>query len=268
MTVDRYFLLLFIIFSVNRLFAENFFDPEKFLLILTNENIFFGKTYFSICIIIEINYFEHHFYQPFLTRIVVKGGVMYKMKFLYILVIPLVFIYSGISFAGDEEISLKVGDAAPEFVLNNQDGELWNTKDYIGKKRIVVYFYPAAMTGGCTKQACSYRDAKSELDGKDIVVVGISSDAVKNLKIFQQAYQLNFNLLSDATGEVARKFGVPIEEGATISREVGQDEIALVRSYTLYRWTFVIDKQGKIAYIDKEVEVAEEGNNILKFFEK
>ena len=152
-------------------------------------------------------------------------------------------LFAGILFAEEKELVLNVGDEAPGFVLNNQDGELWNIKTYLGKKNIVVYFYPAAMTGGCTKQACSYRDAKSDLEGQDIVVVGISGDAVKNLKAFQQAHQLNFNLLSDVSGEVAKKFGVPLNEGGSIARKIGEDEISLERSYTPNRWTFMIDKQ-------------------------
>ena len=176
--------------------------------------------------------------------------------------------YMGLSFAEEKDIKLNIGDKAPEFILNNQDGELWNIKDYLGKKNIVVYFYPAAMTGGCTKQACSYRDSKSALDGQDIVVVGISSDAVSGLKVFQQAHQLNFSLLSDASGEIAKKYGVPVEEGGTIQRKVGEKEVSLDRSFSPYRWTFIIDKQGKIANIDREVEAAEDSQNILKFFQK
>jgi len=183
-------------------------------------------------------------------------------------IMTIILLFAGILFAEEKELVLNVGDEAPGFVLNNQDGELWNIKTYLGKKNIVVYFYPAAMTGGCTKQACSYRDAKSDMEGQDIMVVGISGDAVKNLKAFQQAHQLNFNLLSDASGEVARKFGVPLEDGGSIVREIGEDEISLERSYTPNRWTFMIDKQGKIAYKDTDVKAADDSNNILHFFQK
>lgn len=186
----------------------------------------------------------------------------------HIWIVLTVLLSAGILIAQEKEVALNVGDEAPEFVLNNQDGELWNINTFLGKKNIVVYFYPAAMTGGCTKQACSYRDVKRELEGQDIIVVGISGDAVKNLKIFQQAHQLNFTLLSDATGNVAKAYGVPVSKGGSIKRKVGETEISLEHAYSLDRWTFIIDKQGKIAYKDTDVVAAEDGNKILEFFKK
>ena len=167
--------------------------------------------------------------------------------------------------ASDKEVKLNIGDSAPDIILNDQDGNLWKLKDHLGKKNIVVYFYPAAMTGGCTKQACSYRDAKDDLEGLDIVVVGISGDAVKNLKVFQQAHQLNFSLLSDASAETAKNFGVPLNEGGTISRRIGDEEITLETSYSVSRWTFIIDKMGKIVYKNTEVDAGEDSNDILEF---
>jgi peroxiredoxin Q/BCP len=121
------------------------------------------------------------------------------------------------------------------------------------------------MTGGCTKQACSYRDSKDELEGLDIVVVGVSSDAVKNLKIFQQANHLNFSLLSDVTAVTANNFGVPLEEGGSITRKVDDEEVILEHSFTPYRWTFIIDKSGKIVYKDTEVDAESDSETVLKF---
>jgi peroxiredoxin Q/BCP len=197
-----------------------------------------------------------------------KGGIMLNKYLNHLWILAIIYLFAGLLFAEEKDMALKIGDKAPEFVLNNQDGELWSLKNHLGKKNIVVYFYPAAMTGGCTKQACSYRDAKSDMEGQDIIVVGISGDAVKNLKAFQQAHQLNFNLLSDASGEIAKKFGVPLDEGGSFTTKIGEDEISLERSYTSNRWTFMIDKQGKIAYKDTEVDAAEDGNTILEFFKK
>jgi peroxiredoxin Q/BCP len=180
------------------------------------------------------------------------------------LIIVLLFL-TGRLLADDKERTLNIGDDAPNITLNDQDGNLWSLKDYLGKKNIVVYFYPAAMTGGCTKQACSYRDSKNELEDLDIEVIGVSSDAVMNLKVFQQAHQLNFSLLSDASAETARKYGVPLKEGKSISRKVEDDEIILERSYTASRWTFIIDKNGKIVFKDTEVEAAEDSEKVMEF---
>jgi peroxiredoxin Q/BCP len=184
----------------------------------------------------------------------------------WLLILLIVVSCTSLLLADEENAGLNVGDQVPDFVLNNQDGELWRLADFLGKNNIVVYFYPAAMTGGCTKQACSYRDARAELEKKDILVVGISSDAVKNLKVFQKANQLNFNLLSDASGEVARKFGVPTREGGSIVREVEEKDVSLYRSFTPSRWTFIIDKEGKIAYKDVDVDAADDSKNVLDFF--
>ena len=82
------------------------------------------------------------------------------------------------------EKGLNLGDQVAAFSANNQDGELWRSADFMDKKFIVIYFYPAALTSGCTKQACSYRDNQSKLQEIDAEVVGISADPVKNLKIF------------------------------------------------------------------------------------
>ena len=183
---------------------------------------------------------------------------------IWCLVIVVVLCFTGTILAHDP-VALNIGDSAPDIILNDQDGDLWKLKDHLGKKNIVVYFYPAAMTGGCTKQACSYRDARDDLQGLDIVVVGISGDAVNNLKVFQHAHQLNFNLLSDASAETAKNFGVPHKEGGTISRTIEGEEITLETSYRVSRWTFIIDKKGKIVYKNTEVNAEEDSKNIIEF---
>ena len=115
---------------------------------------------------------------------------------------------------------LEVGDDAPDFKAKSDNETVWNLSDYIGDKNIVVYFYPAAMTGGCTAQACAYRDLSSNLESVDALVVGISGDNIEGLKVFKNANDLNFPLLSDESGDIAEKFGVPTRDGGTIEREV------------------------------------------------
>ncbi len=161
--------------------------------------------------------------------------------------------------------TLSVGDKAPVFKTLADDGSMWNVKDFLGKKNIVVYFYPAAMTGGCTKQACAYRDMKTEIDEADAVVVGVSGDNVEGLKLFKKAEDLNFTLLSDESGEIAKKFGVPIRDGGKITREVGGESFDLVRGVTTNRWTFIIDKKGKIAYKDEQVNAEKDTEQVLEF---
>ncbi len=163
---------------------------------------------------------------------------------------------------------LNIGDAVPGFVANNQDGELWQSDNFIGKKNVVVYFYPGALTGGCTKQACSYRDNKSKFDDFDVEVIGISADPVKNLKIFGNMYNLNFTLLSDVSGNIAEIFGVPTGGGASITREVEGKEMDLIRPSSISRWTFIIDKSGKIVYKDTEVTAKEDSDKVIEFLNK
>ena len=160
---------------------------------------------------------------------------------------------------------LQVGDKAPEFKAQTDDGTVWDVKDYLGKNYIVAYFYPAAMTGGCTKQACSYRDHMDKLLAQGVVVVGISGDKVENLRLFKQAENLNFSLLSDDRGEIAKAFGVPASEGGAIKRTVGGIEHELVRELTTKRWTFIIGKDGKILYKNDAVDAEKDTAEVLEF---
>jgi peroxiredoxin Q/BCP len=164
-----------------------------------------------------------------------------------------------------ESQTLNVGDKAPHFKTRADDGSTWNVKDYLGKKNIVVYFYPAAMTGGCTKQACAYRDYKTAIESADAVVVGVSGDNVAGLKLFKQAYDLNFTLLSDESGEIAKKFGVPTRNGGTITKEIDGESYDLVRGTTASRWTFIIDKNGIVSYRNEQVNATKDTEEVLSF---
>ncbi len=162
---------------------------------------------------------------------------------------------TGASFGvAQAQDSLKVGDPAPAFTAVADNGKVWRSADHVGKKTLVVYFYPAAMTGGCTKQACGFRDYRNNLNKLGATVVGISGDRVQNLKYFKETSHLNFPLLSDTSGTVARSFGVPEHEGGTIKRTVDGKEVELTRERTASRWTFVIGKDGKIALIETDVD--------------
>jgi len=164
-----------------------------------------------------------------------------------------------------EAQELNVGDNAPEFQATADDGTTWDLNNYIGDKYIVVYFYPAAMTGGCTKQACAYRDMKTAISSANAMVVGVSGDNEEGLKLFKQANDLNFPLLSDKNGIIAQKFGVPIRDGGSTTKEIDGHEYELVRSVTISRWTFIIDKDGKIAYKNTDVDVTKDSEQILEF---
>jgi peroxiredoxin Q/BCP len=183
----------------------------------------------------------------------------------YLPVVAFVFLSCGLvaPSRSDEPVNLEVGSKAPVFEGIDQNGKPWKSSDVVGKKLLVVYFYPAAHTGGCTKQACAFRDAKAELAEHDIEVVGVSGDEPKNLLLFEKDQHLNFTLLADFDGSIAKKFGVPLTDGGQIEREFDGTPYVLKRGVTAKRWTFVVDKQGKIIWKDTQVKAAEDSKSVL-----
>ncbi|HEX3870605.1 MAG TPA: peroxiredoxin [Pirellulales bacterium] len=173
-------------------------------------------------------------------------------------------------FASNQAMAqLKVGDAAPSFESTGDDGKTWKSADHVGKKIIVVYFYPADFTGGCTKQACAYRDDFKKLSEKGVEVVGVSGDTVKTHGFFKKEHNLPFTLLADEEGAVAKKFGAPVNVNpASATVKIGGAEQIVERGATIKRWTFVIGKDGKIAYIDNKVNAAEDSKKIAEVVDK
>jgi peroxiredoxin Q/BCP len=169
---------------------------------------------------------------------------------------------------GDKKVDLQVGQKAPQFEATDDTGNTWKSADHLGKKIVVLFFYPAAMTPGCTKQACGFRDDLQMLSDQGVEVVGISGDDAAGLKIFKKAHDLNFTLLSDSDGAVAKQFGVPLGKGGEIKRTVDGQEHVLKRGVTAARWTFVIDTDAKIALKNSKVNAAEDSRAIAKFVEK
>ncbi len=179
-----------------------------------------------------------------------------------------------ITAADDKPAELKVGDKAPAFSLKDDQGNDWKSEDHYGKKIVVVYFYPADMTPGCTKQACGFRDDLGKLKDAGIEVVGVSGDSVKNHQLFKKAHNLTFTLLADPKAEVAAKFGVPatVGEAPPVEREIDGKKEVLIRTATIQRYSFVVDKEGKIAMIRnlkaEGADPAKDAVTILEFVKK
>ncbi|TFC94083.1 MULTISPECIES: thioredoxin-dependent thiol peroxidase [Cryobacterium] len=129
---------------------------------------------------------------------------------------------------------LATGDQAPQFTLNDQDSNTVSLASYAGSK-VVIYFYPAAMTPGCTKQACDFRDNVGSMASAGYQVLGISKDSPAKLKKFQETEQLTFPLLSDTDLAVHRAYGTWGEKNL-----YGKTVTGVLRS------TFVIDESGRI----------------------
>lgn len=132
-------------------------------------------------------------------------------------------------------MTLQISDKAPGFALQNQDGKSVSLADYAGHK-VVVYFYPAASTPGCTTQACDFRDNINSLKSAGYTVLGISPDAPSKLKKFQEKEMLNFELLSDPDNSVQQAYGAYGEKSM-----YGKTYMGTIRS------TFVVDESGAIA---------------------
>ena len=133
-----------------------------------------------------------------------------------------------------ETTKLAPGDPAPQFTLTDQDGASVSLTDFAGQK-VVVYFYPAAMTPGCTTQACDFRDSLGSLRSAGYQVLGLSKDAPAKLKEFQEHDQVNFPLLSDEDLTVHHAYGA-----YGVKNLYGKEVTGVLRS------TFVVDESGKI----------------------
>ncbi|HEY4965047.1 MAG TPA: peroxiredoxin [Puia sp.] len=126
--------------------------------------------------------------------------------------------------------TLAVGDTVPVFSLRDQNDSLFNIADFIGKKTLVIYFYPKDESSGCTKEACSFRDNYNAFTDAGAMVVGINSGTVDSHRKFIVHHQLPFTLLSDSGNKVLKMFGVKS------------------KFFITGRETFVIDKMGKIVF--------------------
>lgn len=180
---------------------------------------------------------------------------------------PFAAAFLSLALMGSTAMSaeLKVGDAAPDFTVKDDQGADWKASEHYGKNIVVVYFYPADTTGGCTKQACGYRDDLSKLKEAGVEVVGVSGDSVKNHQLFKQKDNLNFALLADTDGKVAEAFGVPFKAGEkTVTAEVNGKKETLVRLGTAERWTIVVGKDKKIAYVNKVSDAAGDSKKIME----
>src|SRR5438128_2582043 len=122
-----------------------------------------------------------------------------------------------VTAAADEKpADLAVGTTVPNFEALDDQGQPWKLTDHIGSKYIVIYFYPGDFTPGCTKQAESFRDNMNQLAEKGVEVVGVSGDSVQTHALFKKAQKLNFALLADEEGKLARHFGVPVGAGGQV----------------------------------------------------
>ena len=136
---------------------------------------------------------------------------------------------------------IDIGSKVPRFELQDQHGELFKLDSVLGKKNLVIYFYPKDDTPGCTREACSFRDQFEVFAEEDAMIIGISAQSVESHLDFSNKHRLNYTLLSDTGNKVRKLFGVPSSFLGLIPGRV----------------TYVVNKEGKIAFLFNSQMLAE-----------
>jgi peroxiredoxin Q/BCP len=144
------------------------------------------------------------------------------------------------------EIKLKAGDPAPDFEGPTSDGNKLGLKNFLGKKNVVLYFYPKDDTPGCTKEACSFRDNLQPIRNTGAEIIGVSLDSIESHGKFASKYGLSFPLISDKDKRIANAYGVLKDTGSSTNRV-----------------TFIIDKTGKIAKVFPKVDVTKHTEEVM-----
>ena len=165
----------------------------------------------------------------------------------------------------EKKVELQVGDKAPAFDLRTDSDKTWESSEHYGKKWIVIYFYPGDFTPGCTAQAKLFKEHMNKLNDLSVEVVGVSGDSVKTHEMFKKAQMLNFTLLSDEAGTASKKFGVPFGAAGTARTKIDGEVVEIKRAGTAARWTFVVGKDGKIAYKNMKVDPVTDAKKITEF---
>jgi peroxiredoxin Q/BCP len=144
---------------------------------------------------------------------------------------------------------IKIGDYIPSFSLKDQNGNLFDINTYLGKKKLVIFFYPQDGSLNCTREACYFRDISDIFEEADAIIIGISSQSVESHKDFAEKNRLNYTLLSDSENAVRKLFGVPGRMFGLIPGRV----------------TYVADRSGKVVYIfDSQTEVQRHVDEAMK----
>jgi peroxiredoxin Q/BCP len=146
------------------------------------------------------------------------------------------------SSSGQEVDALKKGDKLPDFKIKDQDGNMFHVAEYVGKKNLVIYFYPKDDTPGCTKEACKFRDEFEAFTDLNAMVIGISADSPESHTEFIEKYNLPFTLLSDENNEVRELFGV---KGKFMNIIPG-------------RVSYIVGKEGIVQYVFDSMGNAEQ----------
>ena len=148
----------------------------------------------------------------------------------------------------------KEGSKAPDFKLISNEGQLVGLKDFQGKQRVVLYFYPKDDTPGCTVEACEFRDSIRKIQGKEAVVLGVSPDGVDSHNKFIDKFKLPFLLLADEEKKVSRDYGVWVKKSM-----YGKEYMGVART------TFILGKDGRIEKVYEKVKPEGHAAEVLEY---
>ena len=163
-----------------------------------------------------------------------RNYLKFRNFYRFYLIIYLLLFTSYLTFSQKSKMNeIKIGSSIPAFTLPDQNGNLFDITSVLGKKNLVIYFYPKDDSPGCTAQACSFRDQFEAFKDADAVIIGISGQSVESHKEFAEKHRLSFTLLSDDGNKIRKLFGVP------------SDLLGLLPG----RVTFVVDKKGIVVYV-------------------
>jgi len=168
---------------------------------------------------------------------------------LYLTIYILLFASYSLFSQKNSPNEIKIGSSIPAFALPDQNGNLFDINSVIGKKNLVIYFYPKDDSPGCTKEACSFRDQFEVFKEADAVIIGISGQSVESHKEFAEKYRLSFTLLSDDKDKIRKQFGVPTNLLGMLPGRV----------------TYIADKTGKVIYIfNSQIQAAKHVDEALR----
>jgi peroxiredoxin Q/BCP len=182
-----------------------------------------------------------------------RNYLKFRNFYRFYLIIYLLLFTSYLTFSQDNNMKkIKIESSIPTFTLPDQNGNLFDINSVLGKKNLVIYFYPKDDSPGCTAQACSFRDQFEVFKEADAVIIGISGQSVESHKEFALKHRLSFTLLSDQGDKIRKQFGVPTNLLGLLPGRV----------------TYIADKTGKVIFIfnsqTKATEHVDEALRILK----
>jgi peroxiredoxin Q/BCP len=163
-----------------------------------------------------------------------RNYLKFRNFYRFYLFIYLILFTSYLTFSQKNNMNeIKIGSIIPAFILPDQNGNLFDISSVLGKKNLVIYFYPKDDSPGCTAQACSFRDQYEVFKEADALIIGISGQSVESHKEFAEKHRLTFTLLSDEGNKIRKQFGVPTN----------------LLGFLPGRVTYIADKTGKVIYL-------------------